>query len=155
MSGKSADYLPTQSTYLPTTVGRTCRFTISISKLVGNVTRTNLEWSLPIWTRHTWMLLLRHNKCGANYLKNGKTPTTHSFEIADADGKTLLTLPFKEVLEAGRKPIVPCQLINQSVHLIDKAKTLIEALIDQIQDTRTVIEITRKTVRRSSQQKYF
>jgi hypothetical protein len=40
-------------------------------------------------------------------LKGGEDPTTHSFEIANADGNTLLILPFTEVLGAGRKPTPP------------------------------------------------
>ena len=35
-------------------------------------------------------------------LKNREDPITHSFEICDADGTILLTLPFMEVLEVAR-----------------------------------------------------
>jgi len=37
-------------------------------------------------------------------LKEREDPLTHTFEISDADGQLLLTLPFIEVLEQARKP---------------------------------------------------
>jgi hypothetical protein len=47
-------------------------------------------------------------------LQERKDPTTHSFEICDANGKALLTVPFKEVLEAAKKQMLPSQTINAS-----------------------------------------
>jgi hypothetical protein len=48
-------------------------------------------------------------------LNNREDPTTRSFEISVAnDGRLLLTLPFKEVLEAARKPIPPLKPLTQA-----------------------------------------
>ena len=94
-------------------------------------------------------------------LKDGEDPTTRSFEIADADGKLLLTLPFKEVLEApfkevleaAQNPIPPSQTVSASINLIERMETLTAALNEEIEHTRTVIEITTQTLRRSSVQR--
>ena len=89
-------------------------------------------------------------------LQRREDPTTHCFEICNADGELLLTLPFTEVLEAGQKPMRPSQAINASKNLIEKTRALTAALIQQIEHTRAVIEITRQTLHRSSRQsKYF
>jgi hypothetical protein len=34
-------------------------------------------------------------------------PLIHKFEIADADGRVLLDVPFREVLDRARKPPAP------------------------------------------------
>lgn len=86
-------------------------------------------------------------------LKDGKDPTTHGFEISDADGKVLLTLPFKEVLEATRKPTPHSRTISASINLIELTQTITAALYQQIQDTRAIIEISKQTIHRSSRQK--
>ena len=72
-------------------------------------------------------------------LKDGEDPTTRSFEIADADGKLLLTLPFKEVLEAAQNPIPPSQTVSASINLIERMETLTAALNEEIEHTRTVM----------------
>ena len=43
----------------------------------------------------------------AELLAERSDPLVRAFEIADADGRTLLTVPFSEVLERARRPKAP------------------------------------------------
>jgi len=88
-------------------------------------------------------------------LKEGDDPTTRSFEISDSDGKILLIVPFTEVLEAARKPAPRSLTVTASINLIELTQTLTAALNQQIQDTRTIIDISKQTVNRVSGKKRF
>jgi len=89
-------------------------------------------------------------------LKNGEDPTKHSFEICNSDGELLLTLPFKEVLDASQKPAARSATVSASINLIELTQTLTAALHQEIQDTRAIIEISKQTIRRvSATKKYF
>ena len=93
--------------------------------------------------REMWSELLKHRE----------DPTAHTFEICDADGKLLLSLPFTEVLEAARKPADPrSHTFKNTANLLKRMRSLAAALNEQVEHTRAVIKITRQTLHRSSVQ---
>jgi hypothetical protein len=75
-------------------------------------------------------------------LKAGEDPTTHRFQISDTDGNLLLSVPFTEVLQATQKPTPRSPTVSATINLIEVTQTLTAALNQQIQDTRTIIEIS-------------
>jgi hypothetical protein len=85
-------------------------------------------------------------------LKSREDPTAHSFEICNADGELLLTLPFTEVLEPVRRSLPPSQIVLRARRRLKAMRTLTAALNQQIEQTRHLIEMTQQTLHRSSRQ---
>ena len=83
-------------------------------------------------------------------------PMLRSFEIADSDGRVLLILPFREVLErasrpTGRKPRrrMPNEVRSAQV-LLKKTRMLTNSLIEEIKAARNMIETAQRSMRRTS-----
>jgi hypothetical protein len=83
-------------------------------------------------------------------------PMLRSFEIADSDGRVLLILPFREVLErasrpTGRKPRGrrPNEVRSAQV-LLTKTRALTDSLIEEIKAARNMIETAQRSMRRTS-----
>ena len=83
-------------------------------------------------------------------------PMLRSFEIADSDGRVLLILPFREVLErasrpTGRKPRgrMPNEVRSAQV-LLTKTRMLTDSLIEEIKAARNMIETAQRSMRRTS-----
>ncbi len=76
-------------------------------------------------------------------------PMLRSFEIADAAGRVLLVLPFREVLERARKPTgrIPEQ-VRSAQALLERTRTLTASLREEIKAAQAIIE----TAQRSMQQ---
>jgi hypothetical protein len=74
-------------------------------------------------------------------------PMLRSFEIADADGKVLLILPFREILERARKPLgrIPDQ-VRSAQALLQKTRTLAASLRQEIQAAQAIIERAQQSV---------
>jgi hypothetical protein len=77
-------------------------------------------------------------------------PLIRSFEIADASGRVLLTLPFREVLERARKPAgpLPNEVTTAHAHL-EKARTLAESLNQEIRTAQETIASARRSMQQS------
>jgi hypothetical protein len=83
-------------------------------------------------------------------------PMLRSFEIADSDGRVLLILPFREVLErasrpTGRKPRgrMPNEVRSAQV-LLKKTRMLTDSLLEEIKAARNMIETAQRSMRRTS-----
>ena len=86
-------------------------------------------------------------------LRERKDPTTHRFEIANEDGQVLLTLPFTEVLEQSRKGSPPpTHTFKTARTLVEKTKSLTEALNSEILRARENMRVAQQTIRRASVQ---
>jgi hypothetical protein len=92
----------------------------------------------------------------AELLAERSDPMLRSFEIADSDGRVLLVLPFREVLErasrpTGRKPRVrmPNEVRSAQV-LLKKTRMLTDSLIEEIKAARNMIETAQRSMRRTS-----
>ena len=77
-------------------------------------------------------------------------PMLRSFEIADSDGRVLLVLPFREVLESARRPKgrMPNE-IQSAYTLLEKTRTLTEALGEEIKAAQAMIETTRRSMQQT------
>ena len=69
-------------------------------------------------------------------------PMLRSFEIADSDGRVLLVLPFREVLESARRPKgrMPNE-IQSAYTLLEKTRTLTEALGEEIKAAQATFKL--------------
>ena len=83
-------------------------------------------------------------------------PMLRSFEIADSNGRVLLILPFREVLErasgpTGRMPRgrMPNEVRSAQV-LLKKTRMLTDSLIEEIKAARNMIETAQRSMRRTS-----
>ena len=92
----------------------------------------------------------------AELLAERSDPMLRSFEIADSDGRVLLVLPFREVLErasrpTGRKPRgrKPNEVRSAQV-LLKKTRMLTDSLIEEIKAARNMIETAQRSMRRTS-----
>lgn len=74
-------------------------------------------------------------------------PMLRSFEIADAQGRVLLVLPFREVLERARKPIgrMPEQVWSAHV-LLERTRALATSLREEIMAAQQAIETAQKSM---------
>jgi translation initiation factor 2B subunit (eIF-2B alpha/beta/delta family) len=75
-------------------------------------------------------------------------PLLRSFEIADAEGRSLMTLPFREVLERARKPAHLPNEVKSAQALLERTRTLTASLREEIKTAYRMIE----TAQRSMQQ---
>jgi hypothetical protein len=77
-------------------------------------------------------------------------PMLRSFEIADSDGRVLLLLPFREVLESARKPRGRMPNEVRSAHaLLEKTRNLTETLREEIKAAQAMIEATRRSMQQT------
>src|SRR5262249_53582738 len=77
-------------------------------------------------------------------------PPLRSFEIADASGRGLLTLPFREVLERARKPNgrIP-QEVRSAQALLERTRALAASLRHEIGTARQMIENAQESMRQT------
>jgi hypothetical protein len=73
-------------------------------------------------------------------------PFLRSFEIADASGRILLTLPFREVLERARKPARIPEEVRSAHVLLSKTTALAASLRAQMNQTQEMIGKARRTM---------
>jgi hypothetical protein len=77
-------------------------------------------------------------------------PLLRSFEIADADGRVLLTLPFREVLEQARKPPAPMIAEVKSAEvLLQRTRRLAASLRKEIDAARAMIANAHRSMRQT------
>ena len=92
----------------------------------------------------------------AELLAERLDPMLRSFEIADSDGRVLLILPFREVLERASRPTgrmprgrMPHEVRSAQV-LLKKTRMLTDSLIEEIKAARNMIETAQRSMRRTS-----
>jgi hypothetical protein len=86
-------------------------------------------------------------------LKERRDPAIHSFEIANEDGSVLMILPFAEVLEAARKSHpAPAHTYKNTLKLVQKMKSLTQALNSEILRARENMRVAEQIIRRASVQ---
>lgn len=92
----------------------------------------------------------------AELLAERSDPMLRSFEIADSDGRVLLVLPFREVLERASRPTwrkprgrMPHEVRSAQV-LLKKTRMLTDSLIEEIKAARNMIETAQRSMRRTS-----
>jgi hypothetical protein len=79
-------------------------------------------------------------------------PLSRAFEIADADGQVLLTLPFREVLDRARKPTAPpaSKRRRATETLLQRHHALATSLNQEADRARALVEKTLHSLRRAS-----
>jgi hypothetical protein len=82
----------------------------------------------------------------AELLAERANPFLRSFEIADASGRILLTLPFREVLDRARKPARMPEEVRSAQALLSKTGTLAASLRAQMNQTQEMIGKARRTM---------
>ena len=86
----------------------------------------------------------------AALMREGRNPLEHTFEIADADGTTLLEVPFTERLREGgtvRRPPEVRQLLTQAERaeaLVESVRKQVEALHQNMRGSRLWLEQLRR-----------
>ncbi len=77
-------------------------------------------------------------------------PLLRSFEIADASGRVLLIVPFREVLDRAHKPngALPNE-VSSARALMQKTRTLAASLRDEIKAAQQMIEIAQESMRQT------
>ena len=92
----------------------------------------------------------------AELLAERSDPMLRSFEIADSNGRVLLILPFREVLERASRPTgreprgrMPNEVRSAQV-LLKKTRMLTDSLIEEIKAARNMIETAQRSMRRTS-----
>lgn len=77
-------------------------------------------------------------------------PLLRSFEIADASGRVLLTLPFREVLDRARKPVAPLpNEVKSAQALMHRTGTLIASLREEIGAAQEIIAATQRSMQQT------
>lgn len=77
-------------------------------------------------------------------------PLERSFEIVDSDGRLLLIVPFREVLERARKPMgrIPDQVRSAQV-LLERTRTLANSLREEISNAQQMIATAQRSMRQT------
>jgi hypothetical protein len=77
-------------------------------------------------------------------------PLLRSFEITDADGQLLMTLPFREVLDRVRKPngVLPNE-VKSARALLDRTRALTASLRDEIATAHRMIETAQQSMKQT------
>jgi uncharacterized protein DUF6894 len=80
-------------------------------------------------------------------LAEGSDPFSRAFEIADADGRVLLTVPFREVLDRVRRPVAaPSNRKRELNELLEKRRALTDTLQQELKTMRESIEQVHKSL---------
>ena len=80
-------------------------------------------------------------------LAEGFDPFSRAFEIADADGRVLLTVPFREVLDRVRRPVAaPSNRKRELNELLEKRRALTGSLRQELKTMRQSIEQVHKSL---------
>ncbi len=83
----------------------------------------------------------------AELLAERSDPLIRSFEIADAEGQVLLTLPFREVLDRARRHPGPLpNEVKSAGALLEKTRSLAASLRDEINAARQIIENAHRSM---------
>jgi hypothetical protein len=85
-------------------------------------------------------------------LAEGSDPLSRCFEIADERGRSLLTLPFAEVLEQARKDGATLPRLRQSLQAeSDQRRVLMASLREYVENIRKTTEGAQKAVERATE----
>jgi hypothetical protein len=80
-------------------------------------------------------------------LAEGSDPFSRAFEIADANGRILLTVPFREVLDRVRKPVAaPSNRKRELNELLEKRRALTGSMRQELKAMRESIEQVHKSL---------
>ena len=80
----------------------------------------------------------------ADFLRDGRNPMEHAFEIADAEGSVLLELPFTELVRHGRRPARPQAAVLASLSHAERAYDLVVSVRQQIETLSREMQISRE-----------
>jgi len=85
-------------------------------------------------------------------LAEGSDPLSRCFEIVDERGRSLLTLPFAEVLEQARKGGATLARLRQSLQAeLEQRKVLTASLRQNVKNIRKTTEAARRAVERTTE----